>query len=842
MIRKVKNKVFATVDWILYKKMNTKQKEFLSSLLTDKQKALLKKVIKPGKKRSQLQKVDRIRNKLYSMGFTDKGLEDLSNLYQHTEDRFLQKLSGRELSLWHANKYDKEHAKQSLMIIRELSNGEKDRVLNRKYAIMAAEALVTLEKKEQAKNILLKALKQEQHEDLYLALANVADDHEEKLKWINSIYASYQNTPINFNENRAATTYDSITTLANDNWTNQTNQPKVTIIVPTYNAEDTILTTLRALTTQSWQNLEIMVVDDCSTDHTLEVVENYLKKDNRIKLMQNTQNSGAYVSRNAALQLATGEFVTVNDADDWSHPEKIATQVNHLIKHTSTIANFSQQVRATTDMTFYRRGKFGQYVFSNMSSFMFRREPVMKAIGYWDSVRFGGDSEFVRRVKNVFGEKSVVELKTAPLSFQRQTETSLTASSAFGFPGYFMGARKDYLESQLYHHEHAEDVYYPYPMEQRPFPVPEPMLPERVKNKRRHFDVIIASEFRLLGGTNASNIEEIKAQKELGLTTGLVQMYRYDLNSVTTLNPKVREQIDGKQVQMLVYGEKVSCDVLIVRHPPVLQDWQKHLPDVEAKSIKVIVNQPPKRDYTIDEQALYDIPTTVNRLKEYFGDKGTWYPIGPSVREALETHHKEDLASINLASSDWLNIINVAEWKRQERPAKQGPIKIGRHSRAQYVKWPHTKEDLLTIYPESNEFEIHVLGGAQVPKKVLGQIPANWKVYEFGEVEPQTFLKELDVFVYYTHPGWVEAFGRVIFEAMAAGVPVIIPPSYQNLFQDAAIYAEPAQVQNKVKQLMQDDELYNRQVAKAQQFVEEQFGYQMHFARLEPDLHDPKRS
>lgn len=820
--------------------MNTKQKEFLTSLLTDKQKAMLKKVIKPGKKRSQLQKVDRIRNKLYGMGFTEKGLEDLSSLYQATEDRFLKKLSGRELSLWHANKYDKEQAKQSLMIIRELAKGEKDSVLNRKYAIMAAEALVTWDKKEQAKDILLKALKQEQHDDLYLALANVADDHEEKLKWINTIYSGYQNTPIRFTDSRATTTYDSI--KPDEGQSEQINQSKVTIIVPTYNAEDTILTTLRSLTAQSWQNLEMIVVDDCSTDHTLEIIENYLKEDNRIKLMQNSRNSGAYVARNTALQHATGEFVTVNDADDWSHPEKIATQVDHLIKHTSIMANFSQQVRATTDMTFYRRGKFGQYVFSNMSSFMFRREPVMKAIGFWDSVRFGGDSEFVRRVRQAFGEKSVVELKTAPLSFQRQTETSLTASSAFGFPGYFMGARKDYLESQLYHHEHATDLYYPFPLEKRAFPIPEPMLPERQKNKRRHFDVIIASEFRLLGGTNASNIEEIKAQKELGLTTGLIQMYRYDLNSVTTLNPKVREQIDGKQAQMVVYGEKVSCDVLIVRHPPVLQDWQKHLPDVEAKTIKVIVNQPPKRDYTIDEEALYDIPTSVNRLKEYFGNKGTWYPIGPSVREALETYHKEDIATINLASEDWLNIINVAEWKRTDRPTRQGPIKIGRHSRSQYVKWPNDPNELLTIYPESNVYEIHVLGGAQVPKKVLGQIPANWKVYEFGEIEPEEFLKEIDVFVYYTHPGWVEAFGRVIFEAMAAGVPVIISPSYKNLFKDAAIYADPDQVQDKVQQLMQDQELYSSQVTKAQQFVEQQFGYQMHFVRLEPDLHDQKRS
>src|SRR5699024_8523942 len=130
---------------------------------------------------------------------------------------------------------------------------------------------------------------------------------------------------------------------------------------------------------------------------------------------------------------------------------------------------------------------------------------------------------------------------------------------------------------------------YNFPQKNRPFAVPEPMLPDRSQEKPRHFDVIIASEFRLLGGTNMSNIEEIKAHKEHGLKTGLIQMYRYDLNSVNTINPKVREQIDGETVQMLVYGEEVSCDTLIVRHPPILQDWQKYLPKVNAKQVRVIV-------------------------------------------------------------------------------------------------------------------------------------------------------------------------------------------------------------------------------------------------------------
>lgn len=56
-------------------------------------------------------------------------------------------------------------------------------------------------------------------------------------------------------------------------------------------------------------------------------------------------------------------------------------------------ANMSQQARATSELLFHRRGNPGHYVFDNMSSLMFRREPVLQKLGYWDSVRFGADSE-----------------------------------------------------------------------------------------------------------------------------------------------------------------------------------------------------------------------------------------------------------------------------------------------------------------------------------------------------------------------------------------------------------------------------------------------------------------
>ena len=190
------------------------------------------------------------------------------------------------------------------------------------------------------------------------------------------------------------------------------------------------------------------------------------------------------------------------------------------------------------------------------------------------------------------------------------------------------------------------------------------------------------------------------------------------------------------------------------------------------------------------------------------------------------------MAEITLASEDWPHIIDVNEWWRGSRPPRGPRPRIGRHSREDDVKWPTDASELLAVYPNSDDYEVHVLGGAEAPRKVLGGLPKNWHVLEFGEVHPKDFLWTLDVFVYYTHPGWVESFGRSIIEAMAAGVPVILPHSYRNLFKEAAIYAEPAEVKASIDRLMMDDDYYESQVRTARDFVEEHFGYTVHAARL----------
>lgn len=93
--------------------------------------------------------------------------------------------------------------------------------------------------------------------------------------------------------------------------------PLVSIVVPVYNAEDVILNCLNSVRNQSYKNLDIIVVDDKSTDGTANLVEKLCGTDKRIRIIRLQKNAGSSFARQCGLNLAHGEYVTFIDADDW---------------------------------------------------------------------------------------------------------------------------------------------------------------------------------------------------------------------------------------------------------------------------------------------------------------------------------------------------------------------------------------------------------------------------------------------------------------------------------------------------------------------------------------------
>ena len=109
------------------------------------------------------------------------------------------------------------------------------------------------------------------------------------------------------------------------------NHPLVSVIIPAYNAEAFIRRTLTSVLSQTYTNIEILVVDDGSQDQTAMIVESFIQQDRRVQLLQQT-NSGVASARNLAIENSRGEYIAPIDADDIWYPQNIEKQVQCMLE------------------------------------------------------------------------------------------------------------------------------------------------------------------------------------------------------------------------------------------------------------------------------------------------------------------------------------------------------------------------------------------------------------------------------------------------------------------------------------------------------------------------------
>jgi len=107
---------------------------------------------------------------------------------------------------------------------------------------------------------------------------------------------------------------------------------KVSVIMPVYNSERFIAMAIDSILSQTYTNFEFIIIDDCSTDNTPKILENY--KDPRIRIVKNVKNLGLAESLNFGISLSNGEFIARMDADDISLPGRFEAQVKFMQKHT----------------------------------------------------------------------------------------------------------------------------------------------------------------------------------------------------------------------------------------------------------------------------------------------------------------------------------------------------------------------------------------------------------------------------------------------------------------------------------------------------------------------------
>lgn len=116
---------------------------------------------------------------------------------------------------------------------------------------------------------------------------------------------------------------------------------KVSIIIPVYNCEKYIEHTLKSVLNQAYKNFEVLVVDDASTDRSMEIIKQYAKKDTRIKIFNMPQNSGVSACRNLAISKASGRYIAFLDSDDIWPENKLANQLFFMKKHHIALSHTS---------------------------------------------------------------------------------------------------------------------------------------------------------------------------------------------------------------------------------------------------------------------------------------------------------------------------------------------------------------------------------------------------------------------------------------------------------------------------------------------------------------------
>ena len=161
----------------------------------------------------------------------------------------------------------------------------------------------------------------------------------------------------------------------------------VSIVMPSYNTDGYIKESIESVLYQSYPYWELIIVDDCSTDNTDEIIKPYLT-DDRIRYLKNEKNSGAAVSRNYALREAKGKWIAFLDSDDLWHPQKLEKQIEFMISNGYKFT--------CTDYRIQLNGEWLPYVYTSPNKIT---EFKMKNYCYFSTITVMYDREYVGLVQ-----------------------------------------------------------------------------------------------------------------------------------------------------------------------------------------------------------------------------------------------------------------------------------------------------------------------------------------------------------------------------------------------------------------------------------------------------------
>lgn len=352
--------------------------------------------------------------------------------------------------------------------------------------------------------------------------------------------------------------------------------------------------------------------------------------------------------------------------------------------------------------------------------------------------------------------------------------------------------------------------------------------------ERTRFDIVIATDPRLDDGGNRSLAEQVRIHAGVGYRTALLSVAA-DEPLLRGIDPELADLLRIGSLELVRPDHALRCSLLLGRGPRVIQQPQRFRPDVVADHAYLIVDEGPQPDHRVEP---HDHPMQGQSADELFGL--AWTRVAASSVVAASA---AALATTGHTPPIWSEVIDADSWHTDvlNRPRPHGPI--GRHAWDHVSRWPADTTALLAAYTDDPRRQVECLGGASVAASLLGgSLPDNWRVFDPDRMRPRTFLQRLAVFVHHHHPDWVDGSGRSVLEALAAGVPCVVPSYLAPVFGDAAWYGEPADAPGQITALLDDPHTWLERREAGLTAAAERFGPQHHLDRVRDLIGPPGRS
>lgn len=310
-------------------------------------------------------------------------------------------------------------------------------------------------------------------------------------------------------------------------------------------------------------------------------------------------------------------------------------------------------------------------------------------------------------------------------------------------------------------------------------------------------DVALMVDPRFKGGTASAFATDVKAFLGMGLRVALhFARARYFFRSGDGDNPDLLalRDLDGVSV---CPPQGVRARAVLFHHPMVFLHGVDNPVPVSADRAAIIAHQAP---FEGNRALLYSPMTVQSAVRRQFGIAPLWAPISGLCRRQLASFQP----LIRLTAGDWANTFDTGQFA-PKRDKLTGPdLTIGRHGRADPLKWPETGAALAASLPAGPRTHVRVMGADPGFFAGLGVDMTGWDILPFNAEPVAGFLDQLDVFSYFFAPTLVETFGRTVAEAMLMGVRCILDPRLEPSFGDMALYCRPDEVAGRLERLRAD--------------------------------------